>query len=131
MALQRAEFCVRLRVPVDVPDHHRMLIGDLITAGRCDAPAVGTDCDARMRMEIVSDLKAEILGVHGPDLDRGIGSAGRYQERPVGVEDHTRYGGGSPLEGMDRLSGGRVEEGDPAFLADSDELAVGAECDAV
>jgi hypothetical protein len=82
-------------------------------------------------MKIVSDLKAEILGVHGPDLDRGIGSTGRYQERPVGVEDHTRYAGGSPLEGMDTLSGGRVEEREPPFLADSDELAVRAECNAV
>ena len=91
MALQRAEFRVCLRVPVDVPDFHCMLTGDLVTAGRCDALAVWTDDDAGVRMKIVSDLKARIcLRRNIPDLDGGIGSADRYQEWPVGVEGHTR-----------------------------------------
>ena len=130
VALQRAEFCVRLRVPVHVPDFHCMIARRQVAAGRCNASAVGADGDAAVRVGIVSHLKARLLCGHGPDLDRGIGSAGRYQERPVGVEGQTRDRGRSRLERMDRLSAGRVVEGDPVVLADSEKLAVWAERDA-
>src|SRR5689334_19521489 len=67
MALERAELCVRLRVPIDVPDFHDMIAHCHVDARRCDAFAIGTNCDAGMRVEIVADFKTEILCVQRPN----------------------------------------------------------------
>src|SRR6185503_8183653 len=106
-----------------------MLARRQVAAGRGDAPAVGADGHVAVRVVIVSHLKARLLRGHGPDFERGVGSAGRYQERAVRVEDQTRDRGRSCLEWMDRHSVGRVVEGHATVLADTEKSAVGAKRD--
>ena len=60
-------------------------------------------------------------------LTAGSEAPADIRSGPVRVEGQTRDRGRSRLEWMDRLSAGRVVEGDPVVLADSEELAVGAE----
>src|SRR5262249_48770771 len=129
VALERAEWGVRLRVPVHLPDLHRGVVRGVVAGGRRDELAVRADVHGSVGVGIMSDLKVQLLAGHVPDLDGGSGSAGRNQAPAVGAEGQTRYPGRGPLEGMDLVSGGRVVEGDPAGQADGQEQAVPAEAD--
>ena len=113
---------LQYRARLGVPDLHRVLSFD--GAGRRDEPAVGADGDAGIA-GIVWDRKDRLLSGHVPDLEGGIGSAGR-KKPAVGAEGQTRYRSRGRLEGMDLLSGLRVVDGDPGYLADGEELAVWA-----
>src|SRR5260370_19623416 len=104
MALQRAQNLVRL----GVPDLHSWVGCRLVAAGRRDEPAVGAHGDRRVGVRIMSDLKEYFLSGHVPNLDGGIGSAGRNHVLAVLGEGHSRYRSRPPLEGSDLLSRGRV-----------------------
>src|SRR5713226_2767804 len=101
VAPQQLPYCARL----GVPDLHRVLSFD--GAGRRDEPAVGADGDADIGTGIVWDRKHRLLSGHVPDLEPGIGSAGR-KKPAVGAKGQTRYRGPGRPEGTGLLSGRRV-----------------------